>query len=236
MQPDVILGFLLSSLEHEEPATAATAVVGIAKLMLSDMVTDEEVSRWCWCAQIVGRRSSSLTHLLQILSRLALLYFASETADNQELRQCLGYFFPVYSYSNPANQQRVANVSSRSESKLVLHVCSDSSTLQIFLPVLSLLKSVYDDLGDKAAMVTPLQIGLQLIDWTDPQKALSVASRRIITVALCELTLIDGSRETPGVQSDELNHYNLAIEMVKKLYTEEQSECRACPSRSGRGA
>lgn len=59
---------------------------------------------------------------LQILSRLVLLYFAGETADNPELRQCLSYFFPVYCYSNPANQRRVANVrpsllSSRSSSR-----------------------------------------------------------------------------------------------------------------------
>lgn len=46
----------------------------------------------------------------QILSRLVLLYFASETADNPELRQCLSYFFPVYCYSNPQNQRRIASV------------------------------------------------------------------------------------------------------------------------------
>lgn len=39
-----------------------------------------------------------------------LLYFASETADIHKLRQCLSYFFPVYCYSNPQNQRRVANV------------------------------------------------------------------------------------------------------------------------------
>lgn len=39
-----------------------------------------------------------------------LLYFASETADIHELRQCLSYFIPVYCYSNPQNQRRVANV------------------------------------------------------------------------------------------------------------------------------
>lgn len=60
--------------------------------------------------------SNSLSHsplkLLapQILARLVLLYFAGETADNPELRQCLSYFFPVFCYSNPQNQRRVANV------------------------------------------------------------------------------------------------------------------------------
>lgn len=43
VQADIILGFLGSSLDQEDPQAAATAVVGIAKLMLSGMVTDEEV-------------------------------------------------------------------------------------------------------------------------------------------------------------------------------------------------
>jgi len=43
-QADIILGFLSSSLDQEDPKVAATAVVGIAKLTLSGMVTDEEVS------------------------------------------------------------------------------------------------------------------------------------------------------------------------------------------------
>jgi hypothetical protein len=53
--------------------------------------------------------SSSITYE-QILNRLVLLYFASDTVDNHELRQCLSYFFPVYCYSNAANQRRVSNV------------------------------------------------------------------------------------------------------------------------------
>ncbi|KAK4056299.1 chromosome condensation complex Condensin, subunit G [Microbotryomycetes sp. JL221] len=160
--PDIILGFLMSSLEQEQPEAVATAVVGTAKLILSGAVSDEE-----------------------ILSRLALLYFASETADNQELRQCLSYFFPVYCYSNPTNQRHVANA---------------------FLPTLSVLKGVYDDLSttERAGMVAPLQIGLQLIDWTDPQKTI----------------------DAPGVELDEMVQVDLAMSMVKKVYTEEQKDER----------
>lgn len=63
-----------------------------------------------------------LTHLsVQILSRLVLLYFASETADNPELRQCLSYFFPVYCYSNPENQRRLASVSQCVCTSTVMH-------------------------------------------------------------------------------------------------------------------
>jgi hypothetical protein len=42
-QTDIILGFLTSALDQEDNRSAATAVVGIAKLLLSGMVTDEEV-------------------------------------------------------------------------------------------------------------------------------------------------------------------------------------------------
>lgn len=42
-QADVIIGFLLNSLEQEEADVSATAVVGITKLMLAGMVTDHEV-------------------------------------------------------------------------------------------------------------------------------------------------------------------------------------------------
>ncbi|GAA5963743.1 hypothetical protein JCM3765_006835 [Sporobolomyces pararoseus] len=157
---DIILGFLSSSLDQEDPRVAATAVVGIAKLILSGMVTDEE-----------------------ILSRLVLLYFAGETADNQELRQCLSYFFPIYCYSNPQNQRRVSNV---------------------VIKTLEVLRSVYDELRDKSSMVTPLQIGSQLVDWTDPQKAL----------------------EIEGVKPDESIQLDLAVTMTKALYKSEEKDER----------
>lgn len=69
------------------PKIQALAALGICKLMLSGMITDCEV-----------------------LKRLALVYFAPETLDNLELRQCLSYFFPVYCFSNAANQRRMSEV------------------------------------------------------------------------------------------------------------------------------
>ncbi|BGO88973.1 hypothetical protein NBRC10512_005103 [Rhodotorula toruloides] len=157
---DIILGFLGSSLDQEDPKAAATAVVGIAKLMLSGMVTDEE-----------------------ILARLVLLYFAGETADNPELRQCLSYFFPVYCYSNPQNQRRVSTV---------------------MIKTLDVLRSVYDELKDKSTMVTPLQIGSQLVDWTDPQKVI----------------------ESDSIQPDETIQADLALKMLKALYKSEEKDAR----------
>ena len=41
---------------------------------------------------------------------LVLVFISPETAENQELRQCLSYFFPVYAYSSQANQRRMKDV------------------------------------------------------------------------------------------------------------------------------
>lgn len=61
--------------------------------------------------------------------------------------------------------------------------------LQVFLSTLMLLKGVYES-EDKAAMVTPLQIGLQLIDWTDPQKAVYVPPSPILFTSLTSLVIV----------------------------------------------
>lgn len=84
-----IIEFLLQLLETEESdRVQALLCMGLAKLMLAGMVADE-----------------------QALSTLVLMYISPETAKNQELRQCLSYFFPVYSYSTRANQDRMRKVS-----------------------------------------------------------------------------------------------------------------------------
>jgi condensin complex subunit 3 len=38
------------------------------------------------------------------------------------------------------------------------------------LPALDVLSGVYDDQEDKSEMLSPSQIALQLVDWTDPSK------------------------------------------------------------------
>lgn len=83
-----IVQFLIEVLGNEESdRVQSLAAVGIAKLMLAGMVPDERV-----------------------LHMLMLVYLSPETADNQQLRQCLSYFFPVYSYSISENQTRMRKV------------------------------------------------------------------------------------------------------------------------------
>ena len=46
----------------------------------------------------------------QAVKNLIMAYLSPHTADNQELRQCLTFFFPVYSYSSSANQRCMREV------------------------------------------------------------------------------------------------------------------------------
>ncbi|TFK48905.1 ARM repeat-containing protein [Heliocybe sulcata] len=128
---DRIVEFLLQVWGNEESEKVqALMCVGIAKLMLSGMVTDERV-----------------------LKSLVFAYVSPETAGNQELRQCLSYFFPVYCYSSPANQRRMQ---------------------KIFVPIFEELSQVYKELDDEQEMITPASVVAMFVDWTDPQKAVAV--------------------------------------------------------------
>lgn len=83
-----IIGFLLGLLEDDDERVQAVAAEGTAKLMLSGMVKDDEALR-----------------------SLVLVYMSPETVSNQEMRQCLSYFLPVYCFSSSTNQRRLQRVS-----------------------------------------------------------------------------------------------------------------------------
>lgn len=48
-----------------------------------------------------------------------MAYVSPVTADNQELRQCLAHFFPLYSYASLANQSRMRSVSKSTQNHWV---------------------------------------------------------------------------------------------------------------------
>ncbi|EPS93226.1 hypothetical protein FOMPIDRAFT_1056181 [Fomitopsis schrenkii] len=133
-----IVTFLLHLLETEEnEKIQALLCMGIAKLMLAGMITDERV-----------------------LKSLVLVYVSPETADNQELRQCLAYFFPVYCYSNPLNQRRMQ---------------------QIFVPLFEQLAGALREWSEDADHdpITSSQLGLMFVDWTDPLKAVALTKASV---------------------------------------------------------
>lgn len=111
----------------------------------------------------------------EVLQMLVLVYFSPETCDNQKLRQCLSYFLPVYCYCSSVNQRRMQSM---------------------MLPALDVLSGVYDDQEDKSEMLSPSQIALQLVDWTDPS--------RVVVL--------------PGCKVDWELHLDAAIDILKDLY------------------
>lgn len=124
-----MVNYLLNLLEDEDVELQAIAAEGMAKLMLSGVVEDDDALR-----------------------SLILVYYSPETSDNEQLRQCLTYVLPAY--------------------------CSSSSTCQrklqrMLSPTLEVLTEVYFECDDDQDMVTPFQIGLQLLDWSDPSKGTS---------------------------------------------------------------
>ncbi|CDS02070.1 hypothetical protein [Sporisorium scitamineum] len=156
-----IISYLLSLLEDEDAAIQSAACEGMAKLMLTGMVDEDDA-----------------------LKSLVLIYMSPETMDNQELRQCLSYFLPVYCGSSSRNQRRLQRV---------------------FVSVLQVLIEVYEEKDEEQEMVTPTQVGLQLLDWTDPEKVMM----------------------RPGQVRDETVHVDVAIELIKAMYSlVDTKECK----------
>ncbi|KAG6812899.1 hypothetical protein H0H92_015634 [Tricholoma furcatifolium] len=122
-----IIGFLVQTLiSDDSPSTQAILSVGLSKLLLSGIVKDPNV-----------------------LSSLVLTYVSPNTSTNQELRQCLSYFFPVYCYSSPDNQARMQS---------------------IFISTFDLFMRAREHLESDQEMIAPSQFGLLLADWTNPEK------------------------------------------------------------------
>ena len=115
-QEDLIVEFLTGILQENTAETQTVICVGFAKLLLAGITTKPLV---CIFGSLIcyGGLSDSL-FLLQILKTLVILYFAPETFSNQELRQCLTYFFPVYCFSSSVNQRRMLEVGSQFPSLL----------------------------------------------------------------------------------------------------------------------
>ncbi|PWN53081.1 ARM repeat-containing protein [Violaceomyces palustris] len=147
-----ITNYLLSMLEDDDARVQCSASEGMAKLMLIGMVQDDEA-----------------------LKSLVLVYMSPETCENQELRQCLSYFLPVYCCSSVANQRRLQRV---------------------FVPILQVLTEVYQEMEEDQEMVTPHQVGMQLVEWTDPAK----------------LVLPEGRQPDTAIQVD------VAVDLIQAMF------------------
>ncbi|KAI0040302.1 ARM repeat-containing protein [Auriscalpium vulgare] len=168
-----IVDLLLKVLnETDAEAVQAALCIGFAKLMLSGMLVDERV-----------------------LSSLVLIYLAPDTADNQELRQCLSYFFPVYCFSSPVNQRRMQ---------------------QVFLAIYEQLASEYKTLEDGQDMVSPAQVAGMFVDWTDPQKSIDLPDRT--ADPLIHLDLAIGIVKMLFSKSLEKDDKKVLCQVLNRLY------------------
>lgn len=136
--------------------------VGVSKVMLSGMITDDRV-----------------------LNNLVLMYISPETASKQEVRQCLAYFFPVYYYSSAVYQRRMQ---------------------KIFVSLYEDVITTSRDWDDEQEPVSPAQVALMFVDWTDPQKVVNVG---------------DPSREHTGANAI---HVDMASDIVKALFNENMTK------------
>ncbi|KAB5594684.1 Condensin complex subunit 3 [Ceratobasidium theobromae] len=132
-----MINFLMHQLEDEEDEIQAITCIGFAKLLLAGIVTDEKVLR-----------------------SLVASYLQPDTADNQPLRQCLSYFFPVYCYSSSANQRMMQKESA------------------VFMVLFKLLCEVYRDKDEDQEMISPAQLGALFLDWMDPLKVVEVQGQQ----------------------------------------------------------
>ena len=160
-----ITGFLLGLLEDDDESIQAVAAEGMAKLMLAGMVDDDEALR-----------------------SLVLVYMSPETVANQEMRQCLSYFLPVYCLSSSANQRKMQRV---------------------MIPILQVLTEVYNEIAasedaSASTMLTPLQVGLQLLEWSDPSKAFNLSN--------------------PA--EDRCLHFDIGLDLLQTLFATEDREER----------
>ncbi|KAF8635378.1 hypothetical protein AX15_000383 [Amanita polypyramis BW_CC] len=133
--PQAITEHLIARLgEEASPKVKALLAIGMSKLVLCGMITD-----------------------IQVVKKMIITYLSPNTTDNQELRQCLTFFFPVYCYSSTANQ---------------IQMC------EIFLETFIDLNNVRSQLDEDEEMISAAQVATLFVDWTDPLKlSLAVNAR-----------------------------------------------------------
>ncbi|KAL7417587.1 nuclear condensing complex subunit [Mrakia frigida] len=171
--PANLIDLLVFHLEQaDEDLALAVVVEGSAKLMLAGMVTDPV-----------------------LLTQLVLQFIFPETADIAPLRQCLGYFLPVYCFSSPVNQRRMKD---------------------IFLPTLQQLLSQEDEDG-----ITPGQFSLLFLDWTDPQRAVHPEGRAGDEQIQVDMA-VDVLKALFSEEWDD--HRKVFAQLLPKLYFPEDSE------------
>ncbi|KAF4614841.1 hypothetical protein D9613_002893 [Agrocybe pediades] len=129
--------FVNETLNEQDPRIQAMLCLGVSKLILSGMIIENYA-----------------------LENLVKVYLSPLTSENLELRQCLSFFFPVYSYSSFDNQKTMCEIFIT----IFLDACED--------------RKQFKDSDDEALhYVSSTQLGEMFIDWTDPIRLKEAAER-----------------------------------------------------------
>lgn len=120
----------------ELPECQVVAAEGLCKLFLADIFTDDD-----------------------LFETLVLSYFSPANSTNEALIQAFAFCIPVYCFSHPQHQQRMA----RMASDVLLRLCVLWEDLQ----------EDEDEEVDREAMLKPNIIFQQLLHWTDPRKLIN---------------------------------------------------------------
>ncbi|KAI9140470.1 nuclear condensing complex subunit [Paraphysoderma sedebokerense] len=99
------------------------------------------------CAKLINCKAIDNERILQ---KLVILYFHPMTSRCHRLRQCLAYFLTSFGYVSTKNRQSLRKL-----------------FVSTFLE-LARISQYYQSLEKKDGMISILQIGQQMIDWTDP--------------------------------------------------------------------
>lgn len=90
------------------PKVKALLSMGWSKLLLAGLITDREVQSFYLSTHSIVQITFQV--IRGLIRDLILVYLHPSTRDNQELRQCLTFFFPAYSYSSTVNQKIMTEV------------------------------------------------------------------------------------------------------------------------------
>lgn len=115
------------------PDCQVVAAEGLCKLFLADVFTDDD-----------------------LFETLVLSYFSPANTTNEALIQAFAFCIPVYCFSHPTHQRRMARIAA----DVLLRLCMLWDDLQ----------SSEEPQVDRESMMKPNIIFQQLMHWTDPRK------------------------------------------------------------------
>ncbi|KAM6503308.1 Nuclear condensing complex subunit [Amanita muscaria] len=177
--PQQITDLLVTRLiEETSSKVKALLAMGISKLVLCGMVTD-----------------------IKAIKNLIITYLSPDTVDNQELRQCLTFFFPRFCYSSAANQIRLREI-----------------FIETFMELSTLRRRLDDD-----EVISATQVVALFVDLTDPLKLIQVINAKGKAPATDESVQVDLASDVLKALLDKKNNFEkedkrVLTHMLSKLH------------------